>query len=113
MGYTKQEKMVLVAFDSILGFEYGGLVNAVFDGNMTSDDFAKEVTVEDMEQTLKAEMEEAYETGYLQADNGQILIEANHLKFLGNNRLDKLMTIASKKMIKDSDIQSILQGEHE
>lgn len=110
MKLTNKELLVIKGFDGILGFEVGGMLNAIEDGGMTKEEFKDEVTKESLVLTLEYELKEAYKRGYLEIGDYRTLMEAKHIKFLGKKRLKELMEISAEKMMRDSDVVDMLKG---
>lgn len=109
MKRTKKENAVLGMFNGILGYEVGGEVNAVLDGDKTEEQFKEEITFEKMVQSLQWELTNAYKTGYLEDESNGTIIEAKHLKFLGSAKLDELVKEASLSILQDADVKDILE----
>lgn len=91
------------AFYSIMlnniNYELGGWENSVSDGEMTQEECdklcEKDVLIESANDMLKY----AYEIGHLEKENSFYALEAKHIKFLGNERIQKLIELAVNKAL--------------
>lgn len=109
--YTFQEKLLLKGFKNSLNFHVGGLLNSIEDGDTTVEQFKEYVTAEQLIEVLQDELNEAYKKGYYKIDsNSGIIIEAKHLKFLGNDKLLELRYLAAVTIRIDSEVQRVLNS---
>lgn len=96
---TFQEKMVQKAFNRIADFYVGGQLNAFEDEDITVEEYEDSTSVEDIMGNLRHELNYAIKNGYLDLDEGGMVIEAKHLKFMGNVKLESMMEKAAIKSL--------------
>lgn len=92
------ERTVQGAFNEVAEFYVGGQLNAYYDGDIKEQEFYNSVTVDRVAKYLREHLADSYEEGYFESDNYQI--EAKHIRFLGNGRIEEMVQRATREALK-------------
>ena len=92
------ERTVQGAFTEVAAFYVGGQLNAYSDGIIEEQEFYESVSADKVARYLREHLADSYEDGYFESDNYQI--EARHIRFLGNGRIEEMVQRATKEALK-------------
>lgn len=91
---TFQENLIVRLLTDNLKYEVAGWENQKNDGGLTEKEFDERMDAVNMFEMLGNMLNEAYKKGFLESQQTSVVIEAKHIKFLGNEKIDKLKSIA-------------------
>lgn len=75
-------------------FEIAGKENEMLDGYITPEEFEEFKTTQNLLNVAAQIFTEAYTTGYFKSSKTDTVIEAKHIKFLGNEEIEGIKIIA-------------------
>ena len=98
---TFQEKLIIKLLKEEVAYHYQGLQNEVLDGERTQASYNEGLNLETALNIATSALNEAYKKGYLDSPQSAPIIEAKHIKFLGNDRIDPLKMVASVEALNE------------
>lgn len=98
---TFQEKLIIKLLKEEVTYHYQGLQNEVLDGERTQASYNELLDLETALNIATNVLNEAYKDGFLSSAQSIPIIEAKHIKFLGNDRINTLKMVASVEALRE------------
>lgn len=93
------EKLAAKLLSDNLVYELQGWDNAVSDGDMTKEEFTSFLAASNMFNMVENLWSDAMKEGILRSHQTDVIVEAKHLKFLGNAKITSIKAFAVDKAI--------------
>lgn len=97
---TRDENLLHSILKNNIMWELGGYENAWFDGELTCEEFNAMLTEENAMEIATYNLNEAYRKGHLESETNGIALEAKHIKFMGNERIEHIKQVACRNALK-------------
>ena len=95
----KNEKMIKKLVKQNVLFEIQGWENMVDDGELKNEDIENLSSETNLMKKMDNILKESYTNGMLESPMNDIVMEAKHIKFLGNKKLDLIKAEIIKEII--------------